>query len=163
MALEAVGSNPITHPMNKDLVMDEVFSVNNNTTFSVEYIICIDEDFCMTQASALEFSVALADAVLEYIKTITGHYDLVDRIERSAQGVSDNIRKAGEATDDNVRLDRYHLAMRDSYATEYWIGVTADMSLSSEQIAKKLMKDCVEMRRKIYVLINEVLVILGRQ
>lgn len=93
------------------------------------------------------------DLSVKAIKTIKGHYSLVNQLERSATSIGANINEANYTLwkDFVVKLQ---IALKECYETEYWLVLFVKAELSSREAAKPLYDQCGTIRRILIFSIN---------
>lgn len=91
----------------------------------------------------MDFSVQ----VIKLCEQITGHYSLVNQLERSATSIGANIREANYAHGRPDFIAKLQIALKECYETEYWIELFVKSGIANRETVKGLYNQCGTIRR----------------
>ncbi len=101
----------------------------------------------MAENKLAELSMDFAVTVLTVTGQITGHYSLVNQLERSATSIGANIREAKYAHSRADFIAKLQISLKECYETEYWLELMGRASLLPNDTASQLLHDCGTIRR----------------
>ena len=108
----------------------------------------------MAESKLRELSTDFAVHIIKLCETITGHYSLVNQLERSATSIGANIREANYAHGKADFISKLQIALKECYETEYWIELFVKSELVEREFAKELYNQCGTIRRILVASIN---------
>ena len=96
-----------------------------------------------------EETVRFAVIVSDICDNISGCRSYVWQLERSSSSVGANIHEARYAQSRADFINKFEIALKESYETEYWIEVLYRKERISDENYKMLLKKCGSIRRMI--------------
>ena len=108
----------------------------------------------MAESKLRELSTDFAVHIIKLCETITGHYALVNQLERSATSIGANIREANYAHGKADFISKLQIALKECYETEYWIELFVKSDILNRDAAKELYNQCGTIRRILITSIN---------
>ena len=108
----------------------------------------------MAENKLADLSMDFAVKVLKMTDGITGHYSLINQLERSATSIGANIREAKYAHSKADFVAKLQISLKECYETEYWIEIAQKANIISEEIAKNILHDCGSIRRMLIASIS---------
>ena len=75
----------------------------------------------MTESILRDLSTHFAVKVIKMCDNITGHYSLVNQLERSSTSIGANIHEANYAHSKTDFIAKFQIALKECYETEYWL------------------------------------------
>ncbi len=101
----------------------------------------------MAENKLADLSTDFAVAILKLTDGITGHYSLVNQLERSATSIGANIREAKYAHSKADFVAKLQIALKECYETGYWLELMQKAELLPEETVKVYLHDCGSIRR----------------
>ena len=95
-----------------------------------------------------------AVSILKVTDGITGHYSLINQLERSATSIGANIREAKYAHSKADFISKLQIALKECYETEYWLELIQKSEIFTGDVVKTLLHDCGAIRRMLISSIN---------
>ena len=79
---------------------------------------------------------------------------LLNQVLRSGTSIGANIHEANYAASKADFINKFQIALKECYETEYWIEIAQKANIISEEIAKNILHDCGTIRRMLIASIN---------
>ena len=108
----------------------------------------------MKESKLVDESMDFAVNVLNICETITGHYSMVNQLERSSTSIGANIREANYAHGKADFIAKLQIALKECYETEYWIELFVKAKILDKYVAKSIYNQCGSIRRMLIASIN---------
>lgn len=108
----------------------------------------------MAESKLRELSTDFAVKIIKLCETITGHYSLVNQLERSGTSVGANIREANYAHGKPDFIAKLQIALKECYETEYWLELFVKSGILDNETAYDLCNQCGTIRRILIASIN---------
>ena len=108
----------------------------------------------MAENKLADLSMDFAVKILKMTDGITGHYSLVNQLERSSTSIGANIHEANYAHSKADFIAKFQIALKECYETEYWLELFVKSELLDREIAKDLYNQCGTIRRMLIASIN---------
>ena len=99
-----------------------------------------------TRAKALALNII---AVCDEVDTRKGRGVLVNQIVRSATSIGANIHEANYAASKADFINKFHIALKECYETDYWLEILFKVGSMQESTYKILANKCGAIRRKL--------------
>ena len=108
----------------------------------------------MAESKLRELSTDFAVKVIKMYDSIKGHYSLINQLERSSTSIGANIHEANYAHGKADFVDKFQIALKECYETEYWLELFVKSELLDREVAKDLYNQCGSIRRLLIASIN---------
>ena len=108
----------------------------------------------MSENKLADLSMDFAVKILRMTNGRTGHYSLINQLERSATSIGANIREAKYAHSKADFVSKLQIALKECYETEYWLELIQKAEIFTQDIVKILIHDCGAIRRMLISSIN---------
>ena len=108
----------------------------------------------MAENKLADLSMDFAVSILKVTDGITGHYSLINQLERSATSIGANIREAKYAHSKADFISKLQIALKECYETEYWLELMQKSEIFTGDVVKTLLHDCGAIRRMLISSIN---------
>ena len=108
----------------------------------------------MADSKLRDLSTDFAVKVIKLCDSVKGHYSLVNQLERSSTSIGANIHEANYAHSKADFIDKFQIALKECYETEYWIELFVKSELLNREVAKELYNQCGTIRRMLISSIN---------
>ena len=108
----------------------------------------------MSASKLRELSTDFAVKVIKLCETVTGHYSLVNQLERSATSIGANIREANYAHGKPDFIAKLQIALKECYETEYWLELFVKSDILNRETITELYNQCGTIRRILIASIN---------
>ena len=108
----------------------------------------------MKENKLVDESMDFAVNVMSICETITGHYSMVNQLERSSTSIGANIREANYAHGKADFIAKLQIALKECYETEYWIELFVKAKILDKDVAKSIYNQCGSIRRMLIASIN---------
>ena len=108
----------------------------------------------MSENKLAELSLDFAVRILSFTASITGHYSIVNQLERSATSIGANIREAKYAHGKADFIAKLQIALKECYETEYWLEVMQRAGLADDAAVAPVLHDCGVIRRMLIASVN---------
>ena len=99
-----------------------------------------------TRAKALALHII---SVCDEVDTRKGRGVLVNQIVRSATSIGANIHEANYAASKADFINKFHIALKECYETDYWLEILFKVGAIDENTYKSLANKCGAIRRKL--------------
>ena len=97
-----------------------------------------------TRAKALALHII---AVCDEVDTRKGRGVLVNQIVRSATSIGANIHEANYAASKADFINKFQIALKECYETDYWLGLFKDTHMITEEEYKDMFAKCSKIRK----------------
>ena len=97
-----------------------------------------------TRAKALALHII---AVCDEMDTRKGRGVLVNQIVRSATSIGANIYEANYAASKADFINKFQIALKECYETDYWLGLFKDTHIITEDEYKDMFAKCSKIRK----------------
>ena len=97
-----------------------------------------------TRAKALALHII---SVCDEIDTRKGRGVLVNQIVRSATSIGANIHEANYAASKADFINKFQIALKECYETDYWLGLFKDTHMITEEEYKDMFAKCSKIRK----------------
>lgn len=101
----------------------------------------------MKENRLVELSMDFSIKTIKLCEQITGHYALVNQLERSATSIGANIHEANYAHGKPDFVAKLQIALKECYETEYWIELFVKSGIIERETVKGLYNQCGTIRR----------------
>ena len=81
---------------------------------------------------------------------------LLNQVLRSGTSIGANIHEANYAASKADFINKFQIALKECYETEYWLELMLKAELLQEDVAKVLLHDCGSIRRMLVSSINTI-------
>ncbi len=108
----------------------------------------------MAESKLRDLSTDFAVEIIKLCEAITGHYSLVNQLERSSTSIGANIREANYAHGKNDFVSKLQIALKECYETEYWLELFVKSEIIDREIVKDLYNQCGTIRKLLIASIN---------
>ena len=108
----------------------------------------------MAESKLRELSTDFAVNIIKLCETITGHYSLVNQLERSATSIGANAHEANYAHGKPDFIAKLQIALKECYETEYWLELLVKSEILERETAGELYHQCGTIRRILIASIN---------
>ncbi len=108
----------------------------------------------MKENKLVDESMNFAVKVLKLCEKISGHYSMVNQLERSATSIGANIREANYAHGKPDFIAKLQIALKECYETEYWIELFVKADIMDKSDATDIYNQCGTIRRILISSIN---------
>ena len=108
----------------------------------------------MRENKLADLSMDFSVKIILLCETVKGHYSLTNQMERSATSIGANIHEANYANSRADFVAKLHIALKESYETEYWLKLFVNANLVEESAIKDLYNQCGTIRRILVASIN---------
>ena len=88
-------------------------------------------------------------AVCDDVDTRKGRGVLVNQIVRSVTSIGANIHEANYAASKADFINKFHIALKECYETDYWLEILFKVGSIDENTYKTLANKCGAIRRKL--------------
>ena len=86
-------------------------------------------------------------AVCDEVDTRKGRGVLVNQIVRSATSIGANIHEANYAASKADFINKFQIALKECYETDYWLGLFKDTHMITEEEYKDMFAKCSKIRK----------------
>ena len=97
-----------------------------------------------TRAKALALHII---AVCDEVDTRKGRGVLVNQIVRSATSIGANIHEANYAASKADFINKFQIALKECYESDYWLGLFKDTKMITEEEYEDMFDKCSKIRR----------------
>ena len=97
-----------------------------------------------TRAKALALHII---AVCDEIDTKKGRGVLVNQIIRSATSIGANIHEANYASSKADFINKFQIALKECYETDYWLGLFKDTNMITIREYDEMFAQCSKIRK----------------
>lgn len=101
----------------------------------------------MSNSKLRDLSTEFAVRVIKICDSVSGHYSLVNQLERSSTSIGANIREAAYAHSKADFIAKLQISLKECYETEYWLELFGKAGLIDCGVAKELAGQCGTIRR----------------
>lgn len=108
----------------------------------------------MTESKLKVLSTDFAVKIIKLCETISGHYSLVNQLERSGTSIGANIREANYAHEKNDFIAKLQISLKECYETEYWLELFVKAEILNKEDIFDLYTQCGTIRRILISSIN---------
>ena len=108
----------------------------------------------MKENKLADLSMDFSVKIIHLCESINGHRSLVNQLERSATSIGANIFEANYANSRADFVAKMHIALKESYETEYWLKLFVNSGLVEEGRINDLYNQCGTIRRILVASIN---------
>ena len=105
----------------------------------------------MAESKLRELSTDFAVNIIKLCETITGHYSLVNQLERSATSIGANAHEANYAHGKPDFIAKLQIALKECSESEYWIELLIESGFYDD---KKILEQCIEIKKLLVSSIN---------
>ena len=110
--------------------------------------------FAMAESKLRDLSMDFAVKILKICEHISGHYSIVNQLERSETSIGANIREANYAHGKADFIAKLQIALKECYESEYWIELLVKAEILDSDSAKDIYNQCGTIRRILIASIN---------
>ena len=82
------------------------------------------------------------------------HYSVFDQALRAGTSIGANIREANYGASKADFTNKFQIALKECYETEYWLELMLRTGLVPEKVAKSMLSDCKRIRYKLVRSLN---------
>ena len=97
-----------------------------------------------TRAKALALHII---SVCDEVDSRKGRGVLVNQIVRSATSIGANIHEANYAASKADFINKFQIALKECYETDYWFGLFKDTHMITEEEYKDMFAKCSKIRK----------------
>ena len=97
-----------------------------------------------TRAKALALHII---SVCDEVDTRKGRGVLVNQIVRSATSIGANIHEANYAASKADFINKFQIALKECYETDYWLGLFKDTHMITDEEYKDMFAKCSKIRK----------------
>lgn len=108
----------------------------------------------MRENKLADLSMDFSIKVIELCEIINGHRSVINQLERAATSIGANIHEANYANSKADFIAKLHIALKESYETEYWLKLVSNSCLVGKEIIRPLYNQCGTIRRILVASIN---------
>ena len=108
----------------------------------------------MKENKLVDLSIYFAVKVIKLCETVSGHYSLVNQLERSATSIGANIHEANYAHGKPDFIAKLQIALKECYETEYWLELFVKSDILNRDATDNLYNQCGRIRRILIASIN---------
>ena len=101
----------------------------------------------MADSKLRDLSTDFAVKVIKMCDGIKGHYSLVNQLERSSTSIGANIHEANYAASKADFINKFQIALKECYETDYWLGLFKDTHMITEEEYKDMFAKCSKIRK----------------
>ena len=101
----------------------------------------------MADSKLRDLSTDFAVKAIKICDGIKGHYSLVNQLERSSTSIGANIHEANYAASKADFINKFQIALKECYETDYWLGLFKDTHMITEEEYKDLFAKCSKIRK----------------
>ena len=101
----------------------------------------------MAESKLRDLSMDFSVKVIKMCDNIKGHHSLVNQLERSATSIGANIHEANYAASKADFINKFQIALKECYETDYWLGLFKDTHMITEDEYKNLFAKCSKIRK----------------
>lgn len=111
----------------------------------------------MKENFLIDKSIAFAARIIklhQYLIKTKKETIVSKQIVRSGTSIGANINEANYGQSKADFVSKMHIALKETAETEYWLKLLALSEQVSEEMAKSLLSDCIEIKRMLISSIN---------
>ena len=108
----------------------------------------------MKDNKLVDLSMSFSVDILNALESVTGHFALVNQLERSATSIGANIHEANYAQSKPDFISKLRISLKECYETEYWLNLFSKANLLSPESVQPLLNQCGSIRHLLISSIN---------
>ena len=111
----------------------------------------------MKENLLIEKSIAFASRIIklhQHLVKAKNEMTISKQIVRSGTSIGANINEANYAQSRADFISKMHIALKETAETEYWLKLLETTEYITEDMAKSLLDDCLEIKRILVATIN---------
>ena len=101
----------------------------------------------MAENKLADMSTEFAIQILKLTDGIKGHYSLSNQLERSGTSIGANIHEANYAASKADFINKFQIALKECYETDYWLGLFKDTHMITEEEYNDMFAKCSKIRK----------------
>ena len=101
----------------------------------------------MSENKLADLSTEFAVQILKLTDSIKGHYSLANQLERSGTSIGANIHEANYASGKADFINKFQIALKECYETDYWLGVFHEAGIISKEEYDTSFLQCSKLRK----------------
>ena len=101
----------------------------------------------MTDNILIDLSMDFAIEIVNMCESIKGKSVLTNQILRSGTSLGANIHEANYAASKADFINKFQIALKECYETDYWLGLFKDTHMITEEEYKDMFAKCSKIRK----------------
>ena len=101
----------------------------------------------MTDNILIDLSMDFAIEIVNMCESIKGKSVLTNQILRSGTSIGANIHEANYAASKADFINKFQIALKECYETDYWLGLFKDTHMITEEEYKDMFAKCSKIRK----------------
>ncbi len=110
----------------------------------------------MSEKTIKDLAIELTVETTEVCDKIKGRAVFINQLLRSCSSIGANSHEAKYAQSDSDFINKFEIALKECYETEYWLEILYKVNSIDEPTYKNLTNKCGTIRRKIIASITTV-------